>query len=531
MSAQPTKKRREKAIIDYVPFELSEKARAKLPEGAKVKYMLRKEERATGTAMRAEARYWSPERGCDVFLQSKSMGVIPPGETEPRPPRGKNWRGKKKQNETPAEQPESSALTDIMTGHDPIKLEEELQEKLNAVEAAEPREKLSCEKLMQSFPMPVVDTRTPMRCQYAVADVLMVGFMAALRGDCGPTAVADYWSNHYDELAQLFENWGNSREISDETVRRIYGLIDGEAVIKLVAHNFASGPKTLPTNHRLLSMDGQAIRASRNTEDRPHMVLSVYDPLNKQTLSHVRIEDKSNEIPKGNEIISSLDLAGTVVIADALHTQTDLAQAITDRYGHYILALKGNQKLLHEYVGFAFGSPMGDKPKPAERETKDLAHGRIETRTAWALPASCLSDEILNGWAGLSRGSIVAVRSECVCKKTAEVREDIRYFITTLDYRQPYVLETIVEAIRAHWGIENTLHWKLDVLMSQDRFAANDMHVVMAQATIAKHALHLLHAIQAREAQKGKTLSTTQIQRALVTPERVINKLKELGLL
>lgn len=82
------------------------------------------------------------------------------------------------------------------------------------------------------------------------------------------------------------------------------------------------------------------------------------------------------------KLLSSLDLAGTIVMADALHTQTELAKTVTDRYGHYILALKGNQKLLHEYVGFAFTSPMGNKPRPTERETTELGHGRTETRTA-----------------------------------------------------------------------------------------------------------------------------------------------------
>lgn len=86
MTTQSTKKRRERAIIDYTPFELSEAARAKLPEGAKVKYMIRKSKRTTGIAVRAEARYYSPERRCDVFLESKSLGVIPPGGTDPLPP-------------------------------------------------------------------------------------------------------------------------------------------------------------------------------------------------------------------------------------------------------------------------------------------------------------------------------------------------------------------------------------------------------------------------------------------------------------
>jgi len=165
----------------------------------------------------------------------------------------------------------------------------------------------------------------------------------------------------------------------------------------------------------------------------------------------------SNEITAIPKLLTRLDIAGAVITIDAMGCQKKIAEQIVRQKGDYVLSLKGNQGLLQDDVKTYFDSSL--LPEVAV-QTIDGGHGRIETRTLR------VSDEIdwlkkEHDWTGLN--SILAVTAK---REVGEnVTEETRYFISSLTADDPGKLE---RAVRAHWSIENNLHWVLDVAFDED---------------------------------------------------------------
>lgn len=179
------------------------------------------------------------------------------------------------------------------------------------------------------------------------------------------------------------------------------------------------------------------------------------------TLGQMKTDEKSNEITTIPELVEALNLAGSTVTIDAMGCQKEIAKAIKDKDADYVLALKENQGNLYEQVEefFAIAERYGYKGlKAAPYETCEKGHGRIETRRCVALTAKHL--ENVDAWAGLQ--SIVMVEStrEIGDKRTHEKRFYIASGVP--DSQQ------LAHAVRSHWGIENQLHWCLDVTFKED---------------------------------------------------------------
>jgi predicted transposase YbfD/YdcC len=193
--------------------------------------------------------------------------------------------------------------------------------------------------------------------------------------------------------------------------------------------------------------------------------VSAWSTSHQLVLGQKKVDSKSNEITAIPALIEMLEIAGSIITIDAMGCQKEIASLIIKKKADYILALKGNQKLLHEAVENYF--ELAEKENFREREYThfrqvEAGHHRIEKREVWTIPVSSLpglpKQEL---WTGLS--TIVMLKSER--KLGNKTTQEVRFYVSSL----PNNAEIIAKAIRSHWGIENSLHWTLDVTFSEDK--------------------------------------------------------------
>ena len=178
-----------------------------------------------------------------------------------------------------------------------------------------------------------------------------------------------------------------------------------------------------------------------------------------------RVDEKSNEITAIPELLELLDVEGTIITIDAMGTQTEIVAQIIREGGDYILALKGNQGNLHKGVKTFFEQAMANDWSGIDysySETTEAGHHRIEHRQVWVVPISQVPNlPNQKNWKGLA--TIVMVRRRRILWNTETDR--VCYYITSL----PANAASLAKAIRSHWGIENSLHWVLDVTFKEDQ--------------------------------------------------------------
>lgn len=218
------------------------------------------------------------------------------------------------------------------------------------------------------------------------------------------------------------------------------------------------------TDGRVVAIDGKTLRGRfdrASGKSAIHMV-SAWATANRLSLGQIVVDEKSNEITAIPALLKLLELKGCLVTIDAMGCQTAIAEAIRDREADYVLAVKDNQPTLHRGVEAHFLEHLEDdfaRVKVSRHETKETGHGRVEHRTYYvcAAPAD-LPDR--GRWAGLKAIGVAINISTRDGKET----DSVRYYILSRH------LDAAVfgDAVRGHWGIENSLHWQLDVTFGED---------------------------------------------------------------
>jgi predicted transposase YbfD/YdcC len=210
----------------------------------------------------------------------------------------------------------------------------------------------------------------------------------------------------------------------------------------------------------VVAIDGKVLRRSfdrASGKSALHMV-SAWGCEQRLVLAQIATEDKSNEITAVPKLLQMLTLKGTIVTADALNCQRAIAAQIVEQGGDYALALKGNQGTLHDDVRRL----LDDPECKAATSAPDVEgnHGRIETRTA------TVSTEI--GWLAREHGwpALAAIGKVKRVRETADrtTTETAYYLLSTA-----LTPERFNQVVRQHWGVENSLHWRLDVIMNEDQ--------------------------------------------------------------
>lgn len=221
------------------------------------------------------------------------------------------------------------------------------------------------------------------------------------------------------------------------------------------------------TRGQVVAIDGKVLRGSCNRMLGKAGIdmVSAWATANHLVLGQVKVDDKSNEITAIPKLLQVLEIAGCIVTIDAIGCQLEIAQTIIDQDADYVLVVKKNQGHLYEDIHELFDAAQEVNFKDVPHgyhKTTDKAHGRLEIRQCWTISDAALVSYLRNraGWRNLR--TLVKVVAER--RVNGETTIEPRYFISSLDGDA----QRMLKVIRGHWGIENSLHWVLDIGFNED---------------------------------------------------------------
>jgi predicted transposase YbfD/YdcC len=312
-------------------------------------------------------------------------------------------------------------------------------------------------------------------------DLVEILFIALLSSLCGATSCSDMEEFGLAKEALLRQVLTLEHGIpSHDTFSRVFRMLDPKAFemafMRFMAA-FAEGAK-ISAPKGVVAIDGKALRRAyaRGQSFMPRVMVSAWAARTRMTLASTLAPD-GNEAEAALQLIALLQLRGCVVTADALHCHRTMAQAITKQGGDYVLAVKANQPGLLRDAQAALA--MAPASKPVKISGK--AHDRMETRTAIVVPAPHMA--ITHDFPGLA----AVARVESQRNSEAPVT---RYFLLS----KRFTAEKLIAIVRAHWGIETTLHWTLDVTLDEDAARSRKDNAPANLAVLRRLALNIARA-------------------------------------
>lgn len=319
---------------------------------------------------------------------------------------------------------------------------------------------------------------------HKLVDILVIALLALINGANGWSDM-EAFARARKEWLQTFLELPNGIP-SEDTYRRVFEAIDPKMFSECIARIVED--LVVELGDKVVAIDGKTLRRSfdRRRGKSPLHVVSAWVTELGLSLGQIAVEEKSNEITAIPELIKVIDISGTTVTIDAMGCQKTIASDIIDKNANYILAVKDNHPTLHAEIKDAFVEVPGEvcyNQVEDEHVTENKGHGRHERRRVRVIHEI---DEIadIDAWKGVK--SIIEVeRVRTVGDKTTVERA---HFISSLALNAA----TIGHRIRSHWGIENTLHWSLDMTFGEDMSRIRDRRSGANLSALRKLALSLL---------------------------------------
>jgi len=337
------------------------------------------------------------------------------------------------------------------------------------------------------------DPRVRARCDHELIDVLVIALCCLLCGGEGFHDMEDF-GHAKKEWFKTFLTLRSGIPTHD-TFNRVFAALKPAAFLDC----FVRWTQSLRTAaaREIVALDGKALRRALASGQSPRYIVSAWAVGNSLVLGQLKVADKSNEITAVPELLRVLELAGCIVTLDAMGCQKNIAKEIQEADADYVLALKGNQGTAHEEVKTYLDDAVAPPQKPAPRgsrlaarpalafiQTVEKDHGRLETRRYWQ-SGDLAWFEDRGEWEGLrSVGMVESVRHVSGQEPTVERR----YYLSSL----PVDVAQFARAVRGHWGVENSLHWVLDVQCGEDQSRVRAGHAAENLATLRRLALNLL---------------------------------------
>ena len=333
----------------------------------------------------------------------------------------------------------------------------------------------------------VKDPRVERTKRHKLVDIILIAI-------CGVICGADSWVD-IEMFGKAKKEWLKTiLELpngipSHDTFGRVFAAINPEEFEK----SFMEWVQAIHelTQGQVIAIDGKQLRGSQDSVAGKHAIymVSAWASESQLVLGQRKVDDKSNEVTAIPKLLKLLEISGCIVTIDAIGTQTQIAQTILDQHGDYLLAVKENQGHLYADIQDLFEQDRAYKFKDAPygyAKTVDKDHGRIEIRQCWAIsdPEYLAVIRDVERWQGLK--SLVMIESE---RRIGDKTErQTSFFISSLENDA----EKILKARRSHWGIENSLHWVLDIAFNEDHSRVRKDNAPQNFSIIRHLALNLL---------------------------------------
>jgi predicted transposase YbfD/YdcC len=334
--------------------------------------------------------------------------------------------------------------------------------------------------------------------RHRLVDILFIALCSVLTG--GKSFV------DMEDLANVWEEWFKQfipmtgGPPSHDTFNRVFQMIDPQYFEACFRAWTKQMRKSLGTE--IIAVDGKVNRGSGSSKQEPITLVNAWASKNRLLLGQLATAENSNEISAVPELLKGLVLNKSIVTVDAMHCQKDTAKAVIKGGGDYVFALKGNQKNLHEEAKLFLDDLSSSVPAQVKKIEK--GHGRLETRQYWQTQdINWFAD--LSQWPGLK--SFGMVHSSCEFSD-GRMREERRYYISSL----PLAPEQFAEAVRAHWGVENKVHWCLDMIFGEDQNRARSKYASTNLSTLRKMALNIVRK------EPGKKGLARKMRQAIADP-------------
>jgi predicted transposase YbfD/YdcC len=344
------------------------------------------------------------------------------------------------------------------------------------------------------------DPRLDRTKRHTLLDLLILAVCATVGGANGWADIERFGKAKLPFFRQFLELANGIP--SHDTFGRVFARLAPAALLPCIQQWLAALGRAVAGE--VVAIDGKTLRGSFDTAagQNPLHLVSAWATAARLVLGQVAVDAKSNEITAIPLLLELLDLKGCIVTIDAMGCQKEIAACIREQGADYVLAIKDNQPTLHQAVHEAFVAHAdADFTDPSVRRHKTVehGHGRQETREYFvaAVPATVAQT---GEWRDVR--SIGLVTRERVVN--GEVEEEVVYYLSSL----PPKVKTFAQAVRGHWGIENRLHWSLDVTFAEDQSRVRKDYGPVNLGMLRRLALSILQQdTSAKDSLRGKRLS------------------------
>jgi predicted transposase YbfD/YdcC len=367
--------------------------------------------------------------------------------------------------------------------------------------------KVSLIECFKDLPNPRVEAM----CDHKLIDVLVIAVCCLLCGGEGFNDMEDFGKAKFDWFKSFLELPNGIP--SHDTFNRVFAALKPKRFLECFVR-WTEGLRQAIAQE-VVALDGKALRRALRKGQAAQYVVSAWAEGNGLVLGQLKVEDKSNEITALPKLLRALELSGCIVTIDAMGCQKKIAKEIKEADADYVLALKGNQETVHEEVKSFLDAALAERQVPrlpgaklskeaetlAFLETVEKDHGRIEIRRYYQSDVlDWFADK--DKWEGLQSVGMVQSLREIDGKTT----EEWRYYLSSL----PLDIETFARAVRSHWGVENKVHWTMDVCFREDQSRARTGHAAENLATLRRLALNMLKREKTKKRGiKGKQLNAS----------------------